>query len=356
MSDTPSELDNLADDDFLSMLDELERSETVVEGAGEVITEDAQQAEAEGADEGYEAEDEGAEEATEEDDSSDGTEADTQDATDESSESTEEEVSMADRASEFYKNVTQPLKVNGEDFAVETAEEARQLMQMGVEARKREREMQPAMKVVQMLKDNNLMSEADLSFLIDVHKKNPAAITKLIKDAGIDPLDVDTEEAETYKPNDYSVPDEALAIRTVVDELNRSDTGKRTLGIIGSDWDEESRGILVKEPNAIRVLNNHVADGTFDKVMKVVERRRTFGQLTDIPDVLAYKLVGDELAGTVQSTTIAKPAASKPVVDKATVAAKRSASLANGKPTGRTSVDPDNLSDDEFLEYMKKNP
>jgi hypothetical protein len=61
-------------------------------------------------------------------------------------------------------------------------------------------------------------------------------------------------------------------------------------------WDDVSRNLLRQHPEWIPHINNHVADGTFDKVWPEVEKGRMLGKLTGLSDLDAYYQVGKAMA------------------------------------------------------------
>jgi len=93
-----------------------------------------------------------------------------------------------------YKRLLTPFKANGREIAVKSVDDAIALMQMGANYNKKMAALKPNLKLMKMLENNGLLSEDKIGFLIDLEKKNPAAINKLVKDSGIDPMDLDAEK------------------------------------------------------------------------------------------------------------------------------------------------------------------
>ena len=87
-------------------------------------------------------------------------------------------------------------------------------MQMGANYNKKMAALKPNLKLLKLLENNGLLSEEKLSFLIDLDKKNPDAITKLVKDSGLDPLEMDVSKSD-YKPNTYTVHDREVELDSV---------------------------------------------------------------------------------------------------------------------------------------------
>ena len=144
----------------------------------------------------------------------------------------------------FYEKIMTPFKANGKLITLKTPEEAIQLMQMGANYTRKMQAIAPYKKTLLMLENNGLLDEDKLSFLIDLDKKNPEAIKKLIKDAGIDPMDIDTSTEPQYKEGSHKVSNKEAAFMTVLDDLKRSQDGMQTIKEINTNWDDASKNIL----------------------------------------------------------------------------------------------------------------
>ena len=99
-----------------------------------------------------------------------------------------------------YERLTQPFKANGKEIKVNSVEDAVELMQMGANYSKKMAALKPHLKLIKMLDKHGLMDESKLSYLIDLNGKNPEAIAKLVKDSGLDPMEMDENKADDYKP------------------------------------------------------------------------------------------------------------------------------------------------------------
>ena len=193
-----------------------------------------------------------------------------------------------------YEQLLSPFKANGKDIKVDTVEDARSLMQMGANYNKKMAALKPNLKVVKMLDNHGLLDEKKLSYLIDLSKQDPGAVKQLVKDSGIDPLDIDTDNI-VYNPNTYNVSDSEVALDGILDDIRDTSSFNTTIDIIGNKWDEESKDMIAKDPNIIKVINEHVGSGIYKKVSEVVERERILGRLNGLSDIEAYKQVGDAI-------------------------------------------------------------
>ena len=166
-------------------------------------------------------------------------------------------------------------------------------MQMGANYTRKMQEIQPHRKVLLMLENNGLLDEGKLSYLIDLDKKNPDAIKKLVKDAGLDPMDIDTSEESAYRVGNHRVSDEEAAFRGVLDELSNTDNGKQTLQVINSSWDQASKELLWKNPGVMNLINQQRELGIYDRILTEVERRKALGQVPiNQPLLQTYQQVG----------------------------------------------------------------
>lgn len=257
-----------------------------------------------------------------------------------------------------YERLTKSFKANGKEIAVANVDEAISLMQMGANYNKKMAALKPNLKLLKLLENNKLLDEGKLSYLIDLDKKNPEAITKLLKESGIDPLDVDLEKDSEYKPNTYTVDDRELELDEVLANLQDTPTYRDTLDIVGNKWDGPSKQIVADNPQLLTLINDHVARGIYAVISKEVERERLFGRLNNVSDLEAYKIVGDSieakggfdhLNGTPKQVVKVAPLTKK-ATDPKLVSKKRAASSTQKTAPSKLPDDfnPLGMSDEEF--------
>ena len=192
--------------------------------------------------------------------------------------------------------MTAPFKANGRDFKVESPDEAVRLMQQGANYVKKMTALKPNLKLMRMLQNQDLLDEDKLTFLIDVNRRDPAAIQKLLKDGGIDPMDINTDEEPKYKPGDHKVSDEDMAFRSTLDDVLASSTGSATVKTINDTWDTKSKEEVYRDPDILKLMDQHRQTGIYEKIATEIDRQRTLGDLSDNTTFLeAYKTVGDKL-------------------------------------------------------------
>jgi hypothetical protein len=230
------------------------------------------------------------------------------------------------------------FKANGKDVQLKNADEATKLMQLGANYTKRMQELAPHRKVLMMLQ-NNEIDESKLSFLIDLDKKNPEAIKKLIQDSGIDPLEIDTSEDPNYIPGNHTVTDEQERFRSVVDEITSTPAGKETVLEV-TKWDQMSKDAVWQSPEIMTAIHEQRESGVYSLISAEVDRRMTLGQIpTGTPFLEAYKTVGMEMAAEANTSSgasgstgaeVTNRGAATPKVAVTTRAAAPKATVANG--------------------------
>ena len=273
---------------------------------------------------------------------------------------TKEAESKVDYAAEYKRLIGTPIKANGKDITIDSIDDAIKLIQMGANYYKKVEQLKPAQKIVSMLEKAQLLDESKLSFAIDLLNKDPAAIQSLVGDMDIS--DVLDEKHNGYTPKDHTVSDVQLNLDNAISDVASTPTGHITLKVLGEQWDQASRQIVVSNPSIIGLINQHVADGTFDTVTREVEKRRMLGQIPQgLNDIEAYKFVGDQLYANGNATTahkgqqqVATNANAKPIVkpSKETVVNKKRAASNTARNTSQSvSQNMDDvfaMSDEEF--------
>lgn len=261
-----------------------------------------------------------------------------------------------------YNRLLKPFKANGREIRINSVDDAISLMQMGANYNKKMAGLKPNLKLMKLLENNGLLNEDKISYLIELEKKNPEAINKLVKDSGIDPMDLNTDKAGEYKPKIHTVDDREMELDTVLDEIQDTPTYNRTLSIVSKEWDGASKQVIAGNPQLLKVINDHVDRGIYDLIVKEVESERVFGRLNGLSDIEAYRQVGDAIQarggfnhlGSSQGKTNQQPVvvAPKPKkVDEDKLNDKRRAASST-KPTISSAVSKDfnplALSDEEF--------
>lgn len=203
-----------------------------------------------------------------------------------------------------YKKIMAPFKASGRTVEPKTPEEAVRLMQMGADYTKKMTSLKPVLKIARMLENNGLIDEEKISYLIDLNRRDPAAIQKLIHDSKIDPLDLNVSEEPAYKPSNYNVTDQEMQFHDVLGDLTSTPDGVETVNLINSSWDQTSKQAVYDEPMIMQIINEQRANGIFDQISAEMDRQKMLGNISpNTPFLQAYKQVGDHL----QAQQLLKP-------------------------------------------------
>ena len=273
-----------------------------------------------------------------------------------------------------YEKLLAPFVANGKEIKVNNVADAVSLMQMGANYNKKMAALKPNLKLLKLLESNGLLSEERVGFLIDLEKKNPDAINKLIKESGIDPMDLDAEKANDYKPTIRTVDDKELELDAVLEEIQDTPSYSKTIQVVGKEWDAASKQTVANSPSILKIINSHVQSGVYDVIQEEIERERMFGRLQGLSDIEAYRQVGDAIQArngfahlnvnangqgqqTPANTRVVQPKPKK--VDEEKLKEKRRAA-STAKPTGSNpkvagDFNPLALSDEEFSKLVKSN-
>jgi len=271
-----------------------------------------------------------------------------------------------------YEKLMAPFKANGHEMQVKNADEVRRLMQMGANYNKKMAALKPSLKTVKLLDKHGLNEESKLSHLIDLSRGDKGAIQKLLKDSGVDPMDLDSDQESDYRPNTYNVDDREMELDEVLDSLQDTPTYQQTVDLVSNKWDDASKQIIANNPRVLEVLNDQMATGVYERVSTEVRRLQALGQLSGVSDIEAYKQIGDRLAQEgafndleSEKTDQNKPPEEKPVTrrtrrkkpDAKLKEKKRAASSTKTKPasTAPTDYSPLGMSDEEFEKQFDSN-
>lgn len=271
----------------------------------------------------------------------------------------------------LYEGLLKPIKANGKEIQLKSHTELVQLAQQGANYTRKMQDIAPHRKTLLML-ENNGIDQEQLSYLIDLSKKDPAAIQKLLKDSAINPLDIDVEAEPTYQGGNHRVSDEEANFRAAIDDASASETGRVVIQAINGTWDQASKELLFSQPGIIETMIQQQEAGFYERIAGEVDRRRVLGQIpTGMTFLQAYKTVGDQMvaSGQMQDLVANEPApAQTPPVATAPVAVRVAPVKPAVAPNARAEaaaptraapnaakklVNPLAMSDDDFMNSFK---
>lgn len=258
----------------------------------------------------------------------------------------------------FYKRVMAPFKANGKSIQLNSPEEAIALMQKGVDYTRKMQDIARYRKPMMMLEKANLLNEDQISFFIDLSNGNQEAIRKLLKDKGIDTLDLPSDdEPINYQAGSHKISDTEVELTEQVKELQVQDGGPEFLKeVLG--YDQQSRNSIYAEPKILSILFNQKKSGIYQQIADEVERRRVLGEIPpDVPFINAYNVVGQMLFGQQnQSRKGSQPLARKPAITSNklnnTQRAKSAGITRTSGKAARVTKNPLTMSDEEFIKMF----
>ncbi|AUV61833.1 tail length tape measure protein [Pseudomonas phage Littlefix] len=261
-----------------------------------------------------------------------------------------------------------PIKASGRTLQISSVEEAIQLAQKGLNYHDKMAGLKPSLNIVRTLEREGLLDPNKINELIDLYKKKPEAIAKLVKDSGVDLLDIDDKQVAAYKPDQYGLSETETALEDVMSELKQTPAYDRVINFAGNQIDNASKQLIIKNPHVLMHFAEQVESGVFDVIQAELAKQKVLGNLKGLNDIQAYDAVGKHLAekgafNHLQKTpavekppVVVQPKAPKPV-DPAVAAAKAAAAPAKTTPTGKSakpSFNPLALSDEEFEKLAKE--
>ena len=190
----------------------------------------------------------------------------------------------------------QPIRASGREVQLKDVNQARNLIEMGVDYNKKMQHMRPHMQMLKTLEKEGILNDVDqFNLLLEAKQGKPEAIRKLISQANIDMLDLaDHDENTEYKPDDHMVSEREVGIDNAISAIKQTPTYEKTLDVMTNSFDTKSKEIISKNPEYITSLNSDISTGIYDKVMDMVQYQRDIRAIPDnVSDIEAY-------IGTVQ--------------------------------------------------------
>lgn len=295
-------------------------------------------------------------ELTDRADESSNEQTDGQDATDESTDNQDYQG--------FYETLTKPFKANGRQVQITNPDDMIALMQKGLNYSKKMSELKPKMNLVKTLEQYGLTDETKLSYLIDLHNKNPEAIARLVKDAGIDLYEFDVNQSDNYVTHNKVVTTSAL--EEVLNDLTHKDPSfGEFMEEVYQGWDMQSKEALIENPQLLQIFHEQKQSGLYDEVMGIVEYEKALGRLDNVPFLQAYSMVETQLLTNRQANpnnnnntnnpSQAGFTAPRPKQTTKTVQGNKQKAANPTSTTASVNNTPNvlSMSDEELLEYFK---
>ena len=271
----------------------------------------------------------------------------------------------------FYETVTQDFKASGKVIpGVKEPEKFIKALQMATDYALKTAALKPALKRVKMLDG---ITDEEFTEMLDFRKRNPEVIKKAIKEANLDPIELDLEDIK-YTPQSKIMSDADYEFKETIEKLSQEDAVafQRTQNIVLNELDNASKTTVLSNPHILSALQSEVASGRFEKIQAQALQLKAFGGYNNVPDIELYSMIANEMdkqamavktampsnpvqtggmnpqvANTVQPNSVSKP---NPELEDKRV-------RAGIQPKTSTPVvkkyDPTKLSDEEFMKLLE---
>ena len=271
----------------------------------------------------------------------------------------------------FYEAVTKDFKAAGKMMpGVKDPDKFIKALQMATDYALKTAALKPVLKKAKMLED---VTDEEFSEMLDFRKRNPEVIKKALKEAKLDPLDLDLEDIQ-YTPQSKIMSDADYEFKETIEKLSQEDAVafQRTQNIVLNELDDKSKTTVLSNPHILSALQSEVASGRFEKIQAQALQLKAFGGYNNVPDIELYSFIANEMdkqalqkqgiqnnltAGEmntpVTNTVQTKPSVS--VVDPELEDKKARAGI-QIKPTTNVvkKYDPTKLSDEEFMKLLSE--
>lgn len=265
----------------------------------------------------------------------------------------------------FYETVTQDFKASGKTMpGVKEPEKFIKALQMATDYALKTAALKPVLKRVKMLEE---VSDEDLAEMLDFKKRNPEVIKKALKEANIDPLELDMDKVN-YVPQVQMISDSEYDFRETVDELSKDVKFNDTRQLILSGLDAKSKELVLTDIRVLKALHQEVVSGRIEQIQAKALELRTFGSVdSSITDLELYATIARQMDQNSSTITQSNPSAVSAQVVSNTqtkqvtkepnpeLEDKRARAGIQTKPQSKVvkKYDPTKLSDDEFLKLLE---
>lgn len=259
----------------------------------------------------------------------------------------------------FYTKVTSEYKANGKTMpGIKDPEDLVTALQMASNYAQKTAALKPSLKRVKMLKD---VTDEELNEMLDFRSRKPEVIKKALKEAELDPLDIDIDEDIDYVPTDHSIPDSQIEFEEVISTIEDTPEFAITSQVVSEQWDEASRQAMLEKPQLIVGLNQEIAMGRFGKVSALMDQARLLGRDQGLNDLQLYQQIVTNLVkeeAQTQSQATQQPQTQTSQTNQVENPARNEKRKQAGvrqktKADAVKQYDPTTLSDDEFMRLME---
>ena len=179
---------------------------------------------------------------------------------------------MTEVYDDLFKN---GIKASGVNRTVRDAEHLKTLVRIGLSANENNRRIKPYLKQLRSLEQAGIeLKDDNLNFLVDVMSGNKEAIKELVLNKA--KIDEDTlqswmykdgeETPSSYTPKNHLLSDAEFKLTETLEDIKSSSEYSKTIDFL-SNLDDDGKGIVNKEPEVVKLINNDMESGIFEKAL-----------------------------------------------------------------------------------------
>lgn len=157
------------------------------------------------------------------------------------------------------------------------------------------KEVKPFIKALQ---ERGITSDPDkFNLAMSLLDGDSEAIKTVLKDKGIDPMELDLEDINYTSKN--TLPTEAqLSLEDTYEQADNLGVGDKFNQVITKDWDVNSLQELINNGAVKNDLLKHLSDGTYDKVQTEIQKMELLdstGALSNVNSIEKYRIAMSRL-------------------------------------------------------------
>lgn len=248
----------------------------------------------------------------------------------------------------FYEQVTSDYKANGKVMpGLKNPEDFKAALAMASNYALKTTALKPHLSRIKTLEKAGVTDD-EFNEMLELRARNPEAIKKAMKDAGIDPLDINIDEEINYQPQNYIVPQSEIDFDDIISTIKDTPEFALTTKVVTEIWDEASKTTMLENPVLIKGLNEEIQMGRFEQIQAIIEQKKMLGRTNGMSDLDMYQ----EIATSMNNQpNVGQPKTPVLKVEDPAIKEQKKQAGINTKKTSSAvkKYDPAKLSDEEFM-------
>jgi len=198
----------------------------------------------------------------------------------------EEALAEKEQYQAFYNQVTSEFVANGKTMrGFSDPKKIIQAQQMAAGFGEKMKAFKKYRPFTTTLEEKGLLDNPEkFNLMINAMDGNQEAIKKLIKNAEIDPVELDMDNID-YTPTNSLASSMEMAYEDVLDSASQNGVKEQVEKVISGEWDDQSIIELLDDPENSSDLVNHLSTGVYDMVQERIAEKK----MTDVNGVYSNK-------------------------------------------------------------------